>query len=471
MKNKYTYAKKNITILVVSLLLIYGTSCNKSELLDAKPKSNLSIPSTLQDLQVLLDAPINYTPAIDALNDNYYLSNTYLQTAIQQSVNVYTFSADIYQALGNIQDWNVPYSQIFTANVVLETLPSIQVTSTNQASWNAIKGSALFLRAWSFFNIAQLYAPVYDSATASTNLGIPLRLSPDLNEKSVRSTLSQTYDRILNDLLEARNLLNATVPLANKNRPSLISDFALLSRIYLSIGNYNKAGLYADSSLRIYNSLVDYNTIKISTTKYFPFTNLNNAEVFFGAQQYSLTGGAMGSILNTIGNNVLAGIDSTLLKSYASNDLRKSVFYFVNNGITNLNYGYDASGYVYNGLCTDELYLNRAEAFARAGSTTEAMSDLNSLLINRWKTGTFVPFVSSSSSAALILILTERRKELPFRGVRWLDLRRLNKEGYNISITHIFNGQTYTLAPNDIKYTYPIPPDVIQFSGIQQNLR
>lgn len=469
MKNIYRY--RNITVFSAILFILFvAVSCNKSDLLDAKPKSNLAIPSNLRDAQALLESGYNYMPATDALADNYYLSNTYLQTVNPQSLNIYNFASDIYQGTGNVADWNTPYNQVFTANVVLETLPSIAVTTTNQAQWNNLKGWALFVRAFSFYNLAQLYAPLYDSTTANNMQGIPLRLNSNLNEKTVRSSLAQTYDRIFQDLSEARNLLDNGVPLMNKNRPSLIATFGLYSRLYLSIGNYVKAGVYADSALKIYNTLVNYNSITTSTSKYFPFTNLNNAEVFFSAQQLSANG-PTGTILNTVGNNIQAGIDSSLYKSYDVNDLRKNVFYYIKTGIVNLNWGYDATGYVFGGFGTDEMYLNRAEALARSGNTVSAMADLNTLLMNRWKTGTFVPLTAATSAIALTTILNERRKELAFRGVRFSDLRRLNKEGYNITITHIVNGQSVVLLPNDPKYVFPIPPDVIQLTGISQNPR
>jgi starch-binding outer membrane protein, SusD/RagB family len=64
----------------------------------------------------------------------------------------------------------------------------------------------------------------------------------------------------------------------------------------------------------------------------------------------------------------------------------------------------------------------------------------------------------------------ERKKELLFRGLRWTDLRRLNKESNLAStISHVYNGTSYSVIPNSYQYTFPIPLDIIQLSGIQQN--
>jgi hypothetical protein len=61
---------------------------------------------------------------------------------------------------------------------------------------------------------------------------------------------------------------------------------------------------------------------------------------------------------------------------------------------------------------------------------------------------------------------------LLFRGLRWTDLRRLQKDGYTPVLTRVLNGTAYTLQPGDNRYTWPIPPDVISFNpSMPQNPR
>jgi hypothetical protein len=95
------------------------------------------------------------------------------------------------------------------------------------------------------------------------------------------------------------------------------------------------------------------------------------------------------------------------------------------------------------------------------------------LLSHRWRPGTFTGYTISNASEALDTILVERRKELAFRGIRWSDLRRLNKEvGRAITLTRNIGGNVYTLPPTDsLLYTLPIPPDVINDTQMQQNPR
>jgi hypothetical protein len=170
-------------------------------------------------------------------------------------------------------------------------------------------------------------------------------------------------------------------------------------------------------------------------------------------------------------------VDSNLYKSYDLNDLRKKLFFKMNtSGQATFSGNYTGGtastlSKAFGGIATDEVYLTRAECNARTGNITAAMNDLNSVMSKRWKTGTFVPFTATGTTEALTHILRERRKETLFRGLRWLDLRRLNSEGANITLTRNLNGEVYTLAPNDPRYVLPIPPDVISMTKMTQNER
>jgi hypothetical protein len=117
------------------------------------------------------------------------------------------------------------------------------------------------------------------------------------------------------------------------------------------------------------------------------------------------------------------------------------------------------------------MYLIRAEANARAGKPEAALRDLNELLEKRWRTGTFIPYTTNTQNGLLELVLKERRKELLMRGLRWMDVKRLNREGTNIVMQRKIKGNVYTLPPNDKRYAMAIPEDVITLSGIAQNPR
>ena len=457
-KNTHMFNYK-IAFFVFACIIV--VSCKKTWM-EEKSNKSLDVPTSVKDFQALLDYSVvmnDQHPSLgETSSDNYYLTNTMWQAWSAQPRNVYTWNKDIYSDVSSDINWNYPYRQVFYSNVVLDDIDKVASEDIGSPVWNNLKGSAYFFRGDGFFNVSQIYTKPY-SLTFPDEPGIPLRLNADPNAKSVRAGLQETYVQILSDLHTAAGYL-PVVPLY-KLRPSKPATYALLSRVYLVMQDYSHALLYADSCLKLYDSLLDYNTL--NATASYPIPGLNK-EVLFQA-----------SLVNDLFSNKVI-VDTNLYKSYNVNDLRLKMFFKTNtNGgmqfVGTYTGGTASTFNFFAGLATDEVYLTRAECFARAGNITAAMNDLNALMIKRFKTGTFVPFTAANTSEALNLILQERRKETPFRGLRWLDLRRLNSEGANIVLTRNINNEMYTLQPNSPRYVLPIPPDIIGFTGISQNER
>jgi starch-binding outer membrane protein, SusD/RagB family len=447
--------------LYISILCLGLFSCNKKEFLDERPRSDLFVPTTLEDFQALLDNDVamSLTPVLgDLSGDNFYVLSTSWPVLSTKEKNAITWAEEIFNGEGNVADWNAPYEQVLYANVVLDGLKNVTITAENSQQWNLIKGCALFMRAYAFYNLAQVFALPYNAATANTDLGIPLKLTPNVDEKAQRSTLEQTYTQILNDLLQAKTLLADSVS-SRRNRPNKPAAFAQLARVYLSMRQYDNAEVNADSCLQLYKHLIDYNTRDMVTR--FPFER-TNVEVMYQSR--------------FVETNVLKGIsgtglvDTNLYNSYEANDLRRSLFFIVNSGRVNFKGSYTGLNQAFTGLATDETYLIRAECRAQAGNITGALEDINTLKLNRYK-GAFVPFTASTKEQALSIILSERRKELPCRGVRWTDIRRLNLEGANIKPARIINNQYYELPVNSSLYALPLPPDAVALGNYQQNIR
>jgi tetratricopeptide (TPR) repeat protein len=457
--------KKSISIIGA---FIAGTtiflSCSKTAFLNTKPNASLVVPSSISDYQALLDDDVTMngagnngvSPALgEAGSTDYYFPVRFFHILTAQQVNEYTWSNDPYPG-SYLNDWDYPYRAIFTANSALDGLASINPDNEYLAAYNNVKGSAYFFRAFNFYTLAQVFALPYDSSTASTNLGIPLRLSSDINEKIFRATISQTYSQIISDLKASIPLLPVT-PLYG-TRPCLGAAYALLARTYQTMGNYTNALLYADSCLQIDNTLIDYNTLNMNALYPIPRFNVENL--------FDCT-----MVHNTL--LTLSVIDSGLLSSYNANDLRPDAFFYSFLGATYYGQSYDGSYNPYSGIATDEVYLIRAESYARLGQVQNAMNDLNTLLVKRYTTNTYTPYNIATADSALKVILLERRKELIFRGLRWTDLRRLNTyPEFAVVLTRLSEGNTYTLSPGDPRYTWLIPDPVINANpGMEQNSR
>lgn len=456
---------KNLTWIMTMLSICI--SCKKSDFLDKKPNTAITEPKTLNDFQLLLDNTIvmNFSGGLgQASADDQIISFSDYKAANSTERNIYIWNKDLYSGETGIQDWNAPYQIVFYANAVLEGLAKSDSVSSPQGQ--NLKGWALFSRAFAFYDLTRNFCNVYDASSVGTDLGIPLRLSSAIDYVKPRSTLKESIDQIYADLTESVTLLPSTRPANNLNRPSKISAYALLARISLDMRNYAAAEQYADQSLALYSKLIDYNTISQNT--FTPFSKTNEELIcnFSQAPVYpSLT-------LNF--SRSFNRVSPLLISLYAADDLRLKVYYGQNtDGSFYKNRGYNGGGlYPFTGLATDELYLIKAECLARRNEIAAAMDKLNQLLVLRFdKRKTYRPVAASSPADALNKILLERRKELVWRGMRWHDLKRLNKEGANITLSRTLNGVTYTLPPNDPRYVFPIPNDEIALSGIVQNPR
>lgn len=450
--------KKYLALMMLLACAVSG--CKK--FLDAKPDKKLLLPDNIEAVQAMLDndnTMNQFCPGTgEASADNYYVTDaSWASLSSLAERNMYIWESDItFNEFPN--HWSRLYDVVNITNIALEGLNTINITASDHNAWNNAKGSALLFRAKSFLTAACLWARAYDKNTAATDLGIPLRLNSNYQERSVRSSVQQTYSQIIQDLKEAARLL--PVFPQHVMRPSRTAAYGLLARTYLIMNNFDSALFYADSYLAVSANLLNFNSLNAAASYPVPKFNME-------VSMHSTMSGP------TILNITNAKIDSVLYQSYATNDLRKTVFFkSTANGTYSFKGSYNQSSTYFNGIATDEMYLLKAECQARANNINDAMTTLNQLLIKRWKTGTFIPYVASDIQAALLLILSERRKELLFRDLRWSDLKRLNRElGLQQTIKRKLNAQIYSLAPNENRYVLPIPQSVISSSGIEQNPR
>jgi hypothetical protein len=442
---------KLIFILFFSCIFTLS-SCKK--FLESKSVQTLSTPETLDDLQQILDNPSNNGGVImnTTATDEYYMEPDIWSAIDELYSKGYVWDA----TLNDPDDWITQYKIILNANTTLFNLDHVTKKGQEIKS-DQIRGASLFLRAHAFFQITQLYAQQYDSSTSDAIPGIPLRLNADFNQASTRSTLQQTYDQIINDLQQAANLLPDN---SFKTRPSKPACLGLLARAYLQVGNYTKALEYSSLYLQVKNELLNYNSLDGNLQ--YPMGNYrDNPEVVY----YYYSGGF-------IGYESLAKIDTTLYNSFEANDLRKNLF-FVDNGDGSFSFRgkYTGAFELFTGIATDEIYLIRSECYARLGNEAAALNDLNQLLSKRYDPS-FTLYKPTSPNTTLKIILNERKKQLIARGLRWSDLKRLNKDPkFSISIKRKLESQEYLLAPNDPRYTLLIPIEIMNRSTLQQNPR
>ncbi|KXH84886.1 RagB/SusD family nutrient uptake outer membrane protein [Chryseobacterium kwangjuense] len=452
--------KKIIFISLNALLFFFSSACS-DKWLEEKQDIKLIVPTTLNDLDLLLNADVfqyDGRGSVETSSDDYEFSQeqfNQLFFGFDRDLIIWKNGVDMENLLPmQMNEWKCAYHQIQICNVVLKRLATIEKNVNNSADHNRIYGIALYHRSKQFLNLVMTFSKYYDKSTASEDLGIPLKLDDDIEEPIKRSSVEDTYRQIVSDLKESAKLLPANQ--IDYTRISKAGAFALLARTQLFMDDYEGARNSADSTLK-YNSFIeDFN--KITNTSTSRPLNIQSKEIHVRAAMVKVS------------NNPTSGrISASLYNQYDNNDLRKLLFFKteLDNNVTFKGHLLNA---LYTGTTTGEVLLILAESEARLGNKQRAIESLNKLAVNRYKKDKFIKFTATTTSDVLDLILSERRKELLTRGLRWQDLKRLNRDSkYQITLRRAIGSIIYELPANDPRYILPIPSFVINFNHIEQN--
>ncbi|MBD1423752.1 RagB/SusD family nutrient uptake outer membrane protein [Sphingobacterium chuzhouense] len=446
------------------LLLIAGcsiwTACER--FLDAKPYSTLAQPHTLKDLRAILDREesINniYPMALQVASDDLETTYEALTSMPQIFQNTYLWND---QGLDGAS-WSNPYQAISIANVVLEALERIDGGDVRLRK--QLEGEALFIRGWMLFNLAQIYCNSYSVTGQNNGLGLVLRMDSDSEITIGRSNLEDTYIRIFTDLHKALELLPEEGEFIT--RPSRLVVHAALARIYLVIDDFEHAERMVDEVLKVKNNLLDFSTLDFEAR--YPLEVGKNTEIIYHAASIS-TGHFVA--------NASTHANPELYSLYDENDLRKRAYFESGNiGMKFRGYYHGRMADYFAGLATDEMYLIKAECAARRRDIETGSFYLNELRRHRYEKEYFEVLSFTTDMELLTEIIEERRRQLVCRGIRWLDLRRLNRdENFAQSIYRELDRDgeqiIYELKPNSLRYVFLIPTMAVEIGRYEQNPR
>lgn len=440
----------------MSVVLIWGCS----GFLDERPNKEILIPTSEQDIRALLDndSELNLVPAFGLLSsdDLVMTDGGWASLRTEEEQNTYLWREDIWPANGGA-DWSRIYRAIFIANVVLDQADKLPEST----ELSRMKAEALFHRAHAHFMLAQIFSPAYQQGVNDQDLGIPLRMNSEILERSPRVPLQTYYDAVLTDLEQAFEFLPTFENI--KTRPTQLAVRALQSRVYLTIGNYDLAEESADWVIsRPEVSLINYESLNPSLN--YPFAKYNDEVIFHTV----LISSGFASV-----SNIQVWINPELIESYQPGDLRKPLYSLLRpNGGYTFKGQYSGNFSRFGGLALDEIYFIKAECLARKNEIGEATSVLGQLLEKRFSTGQYSPQEVDTSQESLQWILEEKRKSLVYRGINWIDLRRLNTEPeLQRTLVRQINGETVTLNPMSKKYVLPIPENELALNPIPQTDR
>ncbi|WP_169817505.1 RagB/SusD family nutrient uptake outer membrane protein [Algoriphagus vanfongensis] len=441
---------------MMTIVLIWGCS----GFLDERPNKEILIPTSEQDIRSLLDndSELNLVPSFGLLSsdDLIMTDDGYASLRTEEEQNAYLWRENIWPANSGA-DWSRIYRIIFIANVVLEQAEKLPESE----ELSKMKAEAFFHRAHAHFMLAQVFSPHYEKGVNDQDLGIPLRMNSEILERSPRVALQTYYEAILKDLDQAFEFLPTFENI--KTRPTQLAVRALQSRVLLTIGEYDLAEAAADWVIsRPEVSLLNYESLNSDLN--YPFVKYNEEVIFHSV----LISHGYASV-----SNVQVWINPYIIESYQDGDLRKPLFTDLRpNGGYTFKGQYSGNFSRFGGLALDEIYYIKAECLARRNQIGDASSLMNQLLETRYAAGHFVSQEFGAGQELLEWILEEKRKSLVYRGINWIDLRRLNKDpDFQRVLVRQINGETVTLNPTSKKYVLPIPENELALNPISQTDR
>lgn len=449
---------KKFKYITAQLLLccIVFSGCDKY--LDVEPKGRKLLKTT-EDFNLWLNSQTLTTEYTSFNIMNYMTDNVDVANIGNPPTSlvelIYTWAPQFTTDLNaTTYLWAEHYRRISLFNTVLLNIDAAEGGTASEKL--SIKAEALLGRAYSYFFLVNEYGKPYNEATASSDLAVPIMISDNVGQQAPpRSTVAEVYQLIIDDI----NNAIPNLPADNSNarfRGSKAAAYSVLARVYLYRREYNEAQRYAELALANTKAImIDY-----TNAATFPTTQnvVSHPDVIYGRSSAD------------------AGIPLTqeLKSTFASNDARRTILYTSWNSTVRGATAFYAAAVTpvfqltNGGTSVQEMHLIAAEGAARANSLDNALNHLNVVRRNRL-TGSPIEtrdFNSTSQPVVLDEVLAERRRELPFHGLRWFDMRRLDMEN-RMPVVSRFNAQNQvvaTLEPKSNKYTLQIPVQVMAFN-------
>lgn len=374
--------------------------------------------------------------------------------------------------------YNSGYRAITFANLALSKLSVLQVGTFK----DNIEGEARFIRAINHFELLRNYSKIpTQAADANASLGISYLEVVNPILKPSRLTVAESYDKVLADLLIAKDKIgNNSI---TDGHPGKSAVYALLSRVYLYMGQWQNC--IDNSNLAISNYSGDIATrsqfYTSATTGLWEDTN--SSGVLFKLR-IDLTDGTTPGVAysQAVGAQIKSEycVSKEFFDKFLSTDIRKSAYIktgpFAGKIYNNIS-KYDGRG---NGpknlvdvklLRIEEVYLNKAEAEYNLNGG--GLVSLDKLRSNRYS-----PLVSGGETGTALFnaIMLERRLELAFEMDRYYTLKRQNLPVVRSTTEGHFADGTGTpaevtnLPAGDFRWQFPIPQDERDINlNLQQN--
>lgn len=287
----------------------------------------------------------------------------------------YNFKHEVVKA-SFARIWEGMYQAISNLNYLLANVESRKKVFITEINYNAIKGEALGLRAFLYFDLVRMFAPSLAADPAATAIPYVTKLSANA---SPVATTAAIIDSCIADLIAAQPLLdNSEVATSRINTWSIKG---LLARIYLYKGDHVNAARYAT---------------ELINSKQFPLAT-GNTDVTFQKEHvlslYSFNNNSLAYYKSVLSTNPPLGFtvpNQTALfvsGSGATGDWRRSFVDPVTQGSTGTLISpkkcYSATSNVLPVLRITEMYYIAAECATALQDSLTATNLLDSVRVHR----------------------------------------------------------------------------------------
>ena len=373
----------NIKIAIVAALVLILSSC---DFLEVETVGRTTMPNFFSDVPGLkAGLSGSYSKMYGYYSSEFYKYPDVAGNMVDlnnigntvEMIDQFNFTSDAEQEVGAVgYIWRKVLEALANVNNVLEYAPPLIEQYPNKSDIE-LAGWALFLRALCPFDLF-LYI---SSHTLSPDITpwLPVLLMTPVRTLPSRATAAQVFDQIIKDLQDAETLFGDE-PMKDAYHASKESVWALLSRVYLYKEDWNNSILYSSKVinrlslargsdyLEMYHNLVPGKETILRFNGLLKSKSLNN---FYSAKE------------------PIAMAADTLLSLFSdANDLRLKLFTPDKNNqlkITTkyrimVDYTPEQEHYDPFVLRVSEMYLNRAEAYARIGEFTKSLADLKEII-------------------------------------------------------------------------------------------
>ena len=358
---------------------------------------------------------------------------------------------DIFRAS---QLWTFHYRLINNVNSVLAYIDDIP---GDQQAKNHIKGQALAMRGWAYFNLARFFQHTY--AIAKDMPGVPIYTEPttDQTEGKGRGTVADTYKQVLADLTAAEPLLEGYNRGSLKNNINQAVVQGILSDVYLTMEDWANAETFAKKAMANYPMTSNDDFLA-------GFSDINTASWIWGMEQSEEQnmGDYSPYAMWYIGRDDRGYgywsfkcffLAQAFVDTFDANDIRASQFgweWDMVHYTLKFRDNEEGRGSIVI-MRTEGMLLNAAEALCRQGKDDAAKELLWTLQDMRQ-----TPRSVSTGDELLEEILLERRKELYGEGYGLFDMLR-NQKPLLRGSNHWVGGGDTPFPANSWRFIFQIP--------------